>query len=335
VNTPEAPITQTIASAGETVYVSRKVSIWPRRGTNTWGQHCLGGYGRHELRDSLHTAGQHRHSPIRSDTRRPPVPGIRVGHRPPGEEIDKRSFRFSEQGGVLRVATSLGDAWNLTSRTRLSLLRPATVNNGVSLEVISFIDNIGQPGEKLYAVRYAGQRAYLVTFRITDPLYVFDLSQPETPIKLGELHIDGYSDYLHPIGDSLLLGLGKALCRTRLPAISGAGAPGIKGSSFPSLMSPTLPPSVRFPRSSSVSGDPIGRFGGSPRPVLSAARQSEPARLAIPVQLYDTLPADPRLIPQNPGHIMIGPKQACTFSRSIQVQLPANLPGYGPSARWW
>jgi len=51
--------------------------------------------------------------------------------------------------------------------------------------------------------------AYLVTFRQTDPLYVVDLSNPADPQLKGELEIDGYSDYLHPIGEDYLLGIGR------------------------------------------------------------------------------------------------------------------------------
>jgi len=49
----------------------------------------------------------------------------------------------------------------------------------------------------------------LVTFRRTDPLYVLDLSKPADPYIISELEIDGFSDYLHPIGDNYLLGIGK------------------------------------------------------------------------------------------------------------------------------
>jgi uncharacterized secreted protein with C-terminal beta-propeller domain len=46
-----------------------------------------------------------------------------------------------------------------------------------------------------------------VTFRQTDPLYLLDLSgQPKV---LGELKVPGFSTYLHPIGDGLLLGIGQ------------------------------------------------------------------------------------------------------------------------------
>ena len=52
-------------------------------------------------------------------------------------------------------------------------------------------------------------RRYVVTFRQTDPLYVIDLSDPANPVLDGELKIPGYSAYLHPVGDGLLLGVGQ------------------------------------------------------------------------------------------------------------------------------
>ncbi|MYI56275.1 MAG: hypothetical protein F4062_04475, partial [Acidimicrobiia bacterium] len=54
-----------------------------------------------------------------------------------------------------------------------------------------------------------GDRAYVVTFRQVDPLYVVDLADPTQPAVLGELKIPGYSAYLHPVGDGLLVGIGR------------------------------------------------------------------------------------------------------------------------------
>jgi len=58
-------------------------------------------------------------------------------------------------------------------------------------------------------VRFAGDTGYVVTFRQIDPLYTVDLAVPERPRVLGELKIPGYSAYLHPIGEDLLLGVGQ------------------------------------------------------------------------------------------------------------------------------
>ncbi len=63
-------------------------------------------------------------------------------------------------------------------------------------------------GERVYSVRFMGDIAYFVTFRQTDPLFSVDLSDPENPKVLGELKIPGFSEYMYPYGDGLLLGFG-------------------------------------------------------------------------------------------------------------------------------
>jgi hypothetical protein len=58
-------------------------------------------------------------------------------------------------------------------------------------------------GESLYATRFAGNKAYVVTFRQTDPLWVVDLTDPLNPVVAGHLEVPGWSSYLQPIGDLL------------------------------------------------------------------------------------------------------------------------------------
>ena len=71
-------------------------------------------------------------------------------------------------------------------------------------------DEIGKPNEDLYGVRFVGSRAYLVTFERTDPLYTIDLSDPTDPYIVGALEVTGFSNFLHPVTDDLLLGLGQS-----------------------------------------------------------------------------------------------------------------------------
>lgn len=63
-------------------------------------------------------------------------------------------------------------------------------------------------GERVYSVRFMGDTAYFVTFRQTDPLFSADLSDPHNPKILGELKIPGFSEYMYPYGNGLLLGFG-------------------------------------------------------------------------------------------------------------------------------
>jgi len=84
------------------------------------------------------------------------------------------------------------------------VLRP----DGTELVTVGSVGGLGQT-EQIYAVRFLGTQAYVVTFRQTDPLYVIDLSDPTHPAVTGELKIPGYSAYLHPVGEGLLLGVGQ------------------------------------------------------------------------------------------------------------------------------
>jgi hypothetical protein len=58
-------------------------------------------------------------------------------------------------------------------------------------------------GERLYATRFAGNKAYVVTFLRTDPLWIVDLTDPARPVVSGHLEVPGWSTYLEPVGDML------------------------------------------------------------------------------------------------------------------------------------
>ena len=124
-----------------------------------------------------------------------------------GWNTSKQAFRMGEYEGILKVATSKGNEWGETSSTSVSVLKESSDRK--NLEEISSLHNLGKPGERLFAARFIGTRGYLVTFKQTDPLYVLNFKDPEHPEILGELEIQGYSDYLHPIGENYLLGIGK------------------------------------------------------------------------------------------------------------------------------
>jgi len=117
---------------------------------------------------------------------------------------------MSEKDDNLRVVTF--DQNRVGSPVTLNILAESS---DATLRTLSTLPNddrpepIGKPGENLYASRFIGDRAYLVTFRVTDPLYVLDVGNPHDPFIVGELELPGYSDYLHPVNDGLLIGLGK------------------------------------------------------------------------------------------------------------------------------
>ena len=78
----------------------------------------------------------------------------------------------------------------------------------MNLSIVGKLENLAS-GENLHSARFMGDRGYLVTFKKTDPLFVIDLSQPTSPVVLGQLKIPGYSDYLHPYDETHLIGVGK------------------------------------------------------------------------------------------------------------------------------
>lgn len=111
-------------------------------------------------------------------------------------------WSLDEQDGRLRVAWTRSNRNGRTQNgiTVLSEQAGALVPTGT-------IDRLGVD-ENIQSVRWFDDLAVLVTFRQIDPLYTIDLSDPDRPRELGQLKIPGYSGYLHPIGDDLLLGLG-------------------------------------------------------------------------------------------------------------------------------
>ncbi|MCG8321290.1 MAG: beta-propeller domain-containing protein, partial [Cytophagales bacterium] len=123
-------------------------------------------------------------------------------------------FSMSEHNGDLRVATTVED-WSPNgsgSESFVTVLRPTDGE----LTAISSIGGLGR-GEQIYAVRFMGDVGYVVTFRQIDPLYVLDLTDPANPVLEGELKIPGYSAYLHPVGDGLLLGVGQDASEEGIP----------------------------------------------------------------------------------------------------------------------
>lgn len=121
----------------------------------------------------------------------------------PGVPLNQ--FSLDESGDTFRIATSKGDAWSKenTATNQLYVLD----RNNLST-VLGSVDDIGR-GEHIKAVRFIGNRAYVVTFKNIDPLFVIDLSDARKPTILGELKIPGYSDYLHPYDETHLIGFGK------------------------------------------------------------------------------------------------------------------------------
>jgi uncharacterized secreted protein with C-terminal beta-propeller domain len=135
---------------------------------------------------------------------------------------------MDEHEGHLRVATTEG--WDRPTNNVFVMQ-----SNEEKLEVVGSVTGI-TPGETIFAARFLGDQAFLVTFQFIDPLVSLDLSDPLNPVVVGELEIPGFSNYLHPLAGGYLLGLG----RDADPANGWAQEPQISLFNVQDLASPLL-----------------------------------------------------------------------------------------------
>lgn len=124
-----------------------------------------------------------------------------------GVPVDQ--FSMDEHDGFLRLATTVdspsANGWSTHTSNFVTVLSEksgALVTAGRSA-------SIGD-GERIKSARFIGTKGYVVTFRQTDPLFTFDLSDPAHPTQVGELQVPGYSSYIHPLDDNHLLTIGTA-----------------------------------------------------------------------------------------------------------------------------
>lgn len=123
-------------------------------------------------------------------------------------------FNLSEKDGRLRVAVTT-NPWRMwaegddgteevpVSESHIYVLE----ERGGALETIGHLGGIA-PEEQIFAARFVGDEAFLVTFLQIDPLFTIDLSDPTAPRVLGELEVPGFSTYLHPVNEDRLLAIG-------------------------------------------------------------------------------------------------------------------------------
>lgn len=111
-------------------------------------------------------------------------------------------FSMDESNGTFKIATTIGAQWVINEKTTNSLFILDE-----NLEELGRIEELAK-GEKIYSVRYTNDRAYIVTYKQVDPLFVIDISDSKNPTLLGELKIEGYSTYLHPYDENHLIGFG-------------------------------------------------------------------------------------------------------------------------------
>ncbi len=193
------------------------------------------------------------------------------------------SFRMGEKDDAIGIVTS---TWS--NEHQLTFLKESTTEK-YTLEVISKLPNknsknkIGKPGEDIYSTRFLGNRLYVVTFERIDPLYVIDITDTTAPVIAGELEIPGYSSYIHPVTENLILGIGKDAYQNEYDrTVEG----GIKLSLF-DVSDANNPLEVK----NIILGD-----RGSSSPSLSdhhavtflRGSDDKPHKLAIPVSIWET-----------------------------------------------
>jgi len=116
-------------------------------------------------------------------------------------------FSMSEKGDYLRVATTSGWSWFNGGETTNTVYTLKQIDE--TLKVDGKLTGLGHKGETIRAVRFIGDRGFVVTFKQTDPLYTLDLSNPKEPKVVGELSIPGFSNYLHVIDENRILSIGR------------------------------------------------------------------------------------------------------------------------------
>jgi hypothetical protein len=119
----------------------------------------------------------------------------------PGRALNQ--FAMDEKDGFLRMATTDGHAPSPDAVSHITVL----AEDKDDLVTVGTLGDIA-PTEDIRSVRFDGDRAFVVTFKKTDPLFAFDLSNPAQPVKLGELKIPGFSTYMHMMDETHLLTIG-------------------------------------------------------------------------------------------------------------------------------
>ena len=292
--------------------------------------------------------------PPSTDIHKFAVNGMSVTYRGSGEvpghlgwDSSKTAYRLSEHKNDLRVVTyANGTGWlgevgaavkNAPgSPAILSVLREDTA--AVKLKTIATLPNAARPapiglsGEQVYAVRFLGDRAYVVTFRRTDPLYVVDLTAPADPKVAGELKTNGYSDYLLPVGAEgagLLLGVGK-------DATPEGRVQGVKVSLF-DVANPAAPKELAtrvLGQAGSLSGLDFGRHG------INLFAVGNITRVGLPVKVNDTLITAPNPgIFYRPSYQSLARFEVDAVNRTLTDKpvltgqtFTSDFAGYGPSS---
>lgn len=132
--------------------------------------------------------------------------------------ISLNQFSIDVYDGFLRVATTEREAswafleffgWSSENKITNHLFILKVVAESESFELIGHMsEGLGKPNEEIKSVRFEGETAYIVTFLLTDPLYIIDLSKPSEPTIAGQIVQEGFDTYQHEWGTGNLIGIG-------------------------------------------------------------------------------------------------------------------------------
>ena len=186
-----------VLADGHTLYGSGQ-SLYLASSTPVWAESVVDGDSGSISAPTEWTTAVHKFSVSADGPARYEATGTVEGHL-------LNQFSMDEHNGYFRVATTIGEPWDTeTSESQVVVLE----QQGRRLTEVGKVGDLGR-GERIFSVRFTGDIGYVVTFRQVDPLYVIDLADPAAPAVAGELKIPGFSTYLHPIGDGLLIGVGQ------------------------------------------------------------------------------------------------------------------------------
>jgi hypothetical protein len=136
-----------------------------------------------------------------------PIGALRFGANYSMAGLLKDRWGMDAYDGVLRVLVARGGWWT-SSASLTASLRTFRAKDASQLDPLASFSLATARPEKVTAVRFDGPRAYLVTFRQTDPLFTIDLSDPAHPSVAGYLQTPGWLDFIIPRGNRLL-GVGR------------------------------------------------------------------------------------------------------------------------------
>jgi hypothetical protein len=107
-------------------------------------------------------------------------------------------YKMDAWNGVLRVVS------NTSWMSRNVYVTTVDLANPDALKALGETAITDAAGETLFATRFDGPRAYIVTYYMKDPLFILDLSDPTKPALAGKLEVPGWSTYIEPQGDRLV-----------------------------------------------------------------------------------------------------------------------------------